>query len=137
MGASGGRVWEQVCRFEGCTKKLRSDNRSRLCRTHHQKGGTCFRCLKPCARGFHRCDACRVVHRKDTARVVGPCTAVGCNVRVHSKSGLCFAHYLVGGGTCTATGCKQPLIFGTRTGLCREHQFLSRKLRRWEKQCQK
>lgn len=126
-------MW-QTCRFEGCNKRLRSDNRTRLCRKHHMRGGTCFRCLAPCQRGFKRCGECRKKRRAENATAVAVCTAVGCTVRTHSKSGMCRKHYAVAGGTCTATGCSTPVVFNSKTMLCRAHLFLSRKLRRHAKE---
>lgn len=131
--SNGRRLWT-VCRREGCSKALRSDNHSGYCRAHHRLGGTCMRCLRPCSTGWRRCDKCRALRRKETARVVAPCTAPGCTKRVHSKSGMCHAHYMTGGGTCTATGCSTPVMFGSKTMLCRAHLFLSRKLRRYAAQ---
>jgi len=125
----GKQTWT-VCRKQGCDRKLRSDNRSGFCKSHHQAGGQCHRCLAACTRPFTLCWRCRVERDRDEAVRCAPCTAVGCTVRVHGKTGLCKAHYLTSGGTCRAAGCPKRVIFDSKTGLCGRHAHFARTERR-------
>ena len=125
----GKQSWT-VCRKPGCDRKLRSDNRSGFCKHHHQAGGQCSRCLAPCTRNHPFCWRCRVKNDREEAMRCGPCTAVGCTLRVHGKTGLCHAHYLVGGGVCRIAACGARIVFESRTGLCRRHAHFARTERR-------
>jgi hypothetical protein len=118
-----------VCRRHGCSKKLRSDNRSGFCRAHHQLSGACRRCLNPCTRGRKYCVKCikRVKAERATSKVM--CTAVGCTVKVHSRTSLCRVHWAEGGGPCTVLGCENKVVFNSRWGLCRSHAHVAKKLR--------
>lgn len=125
----GKQTWT-VCRKQGCDRKLRSDNRSGFCPSHHQAGGQCHRCLSACTRPFTLCWRCRVKRDRDEAVRCAPCTAVGCTVRVHGKTGLCKTHYLTGGGVCAVVGCSTRIVFESKTGLCRRHHEKVRSMRR-------
>ena len=125
----GTQTWT-VCRKDGCDRKLRSDNRSGFCVSHHGAGGQCHRCLRACTRRFSLCWRCRVRRDKEEAERVAPCTAVGCTVRVHGKTGLCKEHYLTGGGVCAVVGCSTRIVFDSKTGLCRRHHDKARSMRR-------
>lgn len=125
----GKQSWT-VCRKPSCARKLRSDNRSGFCKHHHTASGQCKRCLAPCTRNHPVCWRCRVANDRDEAMRCGPCTAVGCTVRVHGKTGLCHAHYLVGGGVCRFKGCSTRIVFESRTGFCRRHAHMARTERR-------
>jgi hypothetical protein len=125
----GKQSWT-VCRKPSCDRRLRSDNRSGFCKSHHQAGGQCQRCLAPCTRNHPVCWRCRVERDRDEAMRCGPCTAVGCTVRVHGKTGLCHAHYLIGGGVCRFRGCSTRIVFESRTGFCRQHAHRARTERR-------
>jgi len=125
----GKQTWT-VCRKAGCDRKLRSDNRSGFCKSHHQAGGQCRRCLAPCTRNHPVCQRCRVKNDKEEAERVAPCTAVGCAVVVHGKTGLCKAHFLTGGGVCRFAGCSTRIVFDSKTGLCRRHGHFARTERR-------
>ena len=126
---TGKQTWT-VCQKAGCDRELRSDNRSGFCRSHHQAGGQCGRCLGACQRGHPFCRGCRVRNDKERAERVAPCTAVGCTVVVHGKTGLCHAHYLTGGGVCRFDGCSTRIVFESRTGFCRQHAHRARTERR-------
>ena len=126
---TGKQSWT-VCRKRGCDKALRSDNRSGFCKSHHQAGGQCRRCLAPCTRNHPVCQRCRVKNDKEEAERVAPCTAVGCAVVVHGKTGLCKAHFLTGGGVCRFAGCSTRIVFDSKTGLCRRHGHFARTERR-------
>ena len=67
---------------------------------------------------------------KEEAVRVAPCTAVGCAVVVHGKTGLCKAHFLTGGGVCRIAGCATRIVFDSKTGLCRRHAHFARTERR-------
>ena len=116
----GKQTWT-VCRKAGCDRKLRSDNRSGFCRSHHLAGGQCKRCLGPCRLYREVCRECRVKRDQDNAMRVGVCTAVGCTKVVHSLSGMCRKHWLVAGPECKALGCKARTSLFTKTGYCTEH----------------
>lgn len=126
---TGKQTWT-VCRKQGCDRNLRSDNRSGFCKSHHTAGGQCQRCLAACTRYHPICWRCRVRDDQDRAEVVAICTAVGCTVRVHSRSGLCREHWQVGGGVCRFEGCEARVIFGSATGLCKRHGHRARTERR-------
>lgn len=125
----GRQTWT-VCRKPGCDRKLRSDNRSGFCKSHHQAGGQCSRCLAPCTRNHPVCWRCRVKTEQEEAVRVAPCTAVGCTTVVHGKTGLCKAHYLTGGGFCRIAACGARIVFESKTGLCRRHGHFARTERR-------
>jgi len=126
---AGKQTWV-VCRKQGCDRKLRSDNRSGFCKSHHTAGGQCQRCLGACTRNHPVCQRCRVKGDQERAEVVAPCTAVGCTVWVHSRSGLCRKHWQVGGGLCRFAGCQTRIVFDSKIGLCREHGHRARTERR-------
>lgn len=126
---TGKQTWT-VCRKQGCDRKLRGDNRSGFCASHHSASGQCRRCLAPCTRYHPVCQRCRVKGDKERAEKVAPCTAVGCTTMVHSRSGLCREHWRASGGTCGAKGCETKIIFGSKTGYCTRHMHFARTERR-------
>ena len=67
---------------------------------------------------------------KERAERVAPCTAVGCTVVVHGKTGLCKAHYYASGGVCRFDGCSARIVFASKTGFCRQHAHRARTERR-------
>jgi hypothetical protein len=71
-----------------------------------------------------------VKNDKARAERVAPCTAVGCTVVVHGKTGLCKAHYYASGGVCRFRGCSTRIVFESRTGFCRQHAHRARTERR-------
>ncbi len=126
---TGTQTWT-ICRLDGCSRKLRSDNRSGFCWRHYQLGSQCRRCLAPCSQGHPVCQRCRVKGDKERAEKVAPCTAVGCTVVVHGKTGMCREHWRASGGTCGAKGCEVAIIFGSKTGYCARHMHYARTERR-------
>ena len=67
------------------------------------------------------CQPCRHRENADGATRVAVCTAVGCRVVTHSRSGLCMTHWRVGGPVCRAEDCTTRIVFTSRTGYCTRH----------------
>jgi hypothetical protein len=126
---AGKQTWS-VCRKQGCDRKLRSDNRSGFCFSHHTSGGQCQRCLGACTRNHPVCQRCRVKGDQERAERVAPCTAVGCKTVVHGKTGLCRKHWREGGEVCRFPACTVRVVFGSLTGLCSQHGHRARTERR-------
>lgn len=117
-----------ICRVDGCPKKLRSDNRTGVCKLHRNRWGSCRRCYLRCDWRSTLCKRCNLREKKLEADHMITCWAQGCRARVRSKSGYCREHWL-NGKKCLFEGCSVMVIINSKHGYCRSHDFMASRIR--------
>lgn len=122
-----------VCRRDGCSIKVRSDNMSGYCKIHRNYAGTCANCLKVCKTESTLCSSCNSKDKRDGSSTY-ICFHDGCNRKVRSKSGFCREHWLMG-PQCEATTrpyghrCENLTSKTAKYPFCRKHISSARKFR--------
>ena len=113
------------CAYPDCEKKIRSDNRSGVCQSHHKFQGKCKKCFIRCWVQAEYCKSCDNMKRAFESRTFVPCQFKGCKETTTSHYKLCEYHF----GNykkCRIDGCDTLVKFNSKWGYCEDHRHLTR-----------